>query len=349
MDFPADVEMEAEDVQYGMIMEEGDFEETPEEYIPRQRNLGQVQHRKFTGYDQNLPMVIYGYREQTVHGTSANGNPQTLIVLRWGLQQRKRGRRFKSATLRAVFATQRTKDGGRPDPYYDPDVIAVEPNGTYSLLPTPVTIERTRNVETGFEGGMDFAKGTLKLAYELSTSATGVDQISINGATRNEYDYKTMDAVGDPDRCNVAEWRMYENTATSSGLPTFFRTAVLVERRRRDTGRFTATFTIRAEVDDITDAWSGVKRFIGLTPKDDPIIFDPSVEEGGPLTEYKHRLDPSLLYDLCKIVMFKTTPGSNSKAAQGTGVDGESSEAKDKEKSDKDSEKGVHVNVELML
>src|SRR4051812_4090022 len=87
-----------EDVDFGMVIEETklDDEEDPE-YVPRQRNLGKVQHRKFTGYDQRLPMVIYGFREETVHGTSSTGVPHSLIVFRWGIQQRSAGRRFKSA------------------------------------------------------------------------------------------------------------------------------------------------------------------------------------------------------------------------------------------------------------
>lgn len=109
-----DLEVLPDDVEYGMILEEAEHDKDYEDaYYPRQRNLGKVQHRKFTGYDQRLPMVIYGYREETVHGTSAAGVPHTLIVFRWGLQQRKRGRRFKSATLKAVFQTTREKPKAR--------------------------------------------------------------------------------------------------------------------------------------------------------------------------------------------------------------------------------------------
>ncbi len=116
------LELLPNDVQFGMILEEtendSDYED---EYQPRQRNLGKVQHRKFTGYDQRLPMVIYGFREETVHGTSADGVPHTLIVFRWGLQQRRSGRRFKSATIKAVFQTMRKKPGGGGfDAFYDP-------------------------------------------------------------------------------------------------------------------------------------------------------------------------------------------------------------------------------------
>lgn len=301
-----DIELLPEEVEFGLILNEA---EDKEKRRSRQRNFGKVQHRKFTGYDQKLPMVIYGLREETVHGTSADGRPHTLVVFRWGLQQRKRGRRFKSVQLRARFSTARMKDpslGGGPDTYYDPHVVKVEPNGTYSLLPTPVTVVRTRAFEGGLEGSVDFAKGTSKLTYELSTTVEGTDQIIINGVERNEYDFQTAKDLGDPDRCNIAEWQLFENTTTRSGLPTFFRTAALLERREGDTARFTATFTIRTEVDSMTNAWTKFKRFVGLMPRDDPIIFDPSLDERGRFAVFKDKLDSAPLLDECRLVMFKT-------------------------------------------
>ncbi|XXH00764.1 hypothetical protein Hte_007115 [Hypoxylon texense] len=302
-----DLETSPEDIEFGLILNEAQ-DRGP--HRSRQRNFGKVQHRKFTGYDQNLPMVIYGFREETVHGTSTDGRPHTLVIFRWGLQQRQRGRRFKSAQLRAVFATARTKDhtsSSRRDAFYDPHVVAAEPNGTYSLLPTPVTVVRRRAAEGGLEGGIDFAKGTAKVIYELSSTTTSDDQIVINGAERNEYDAATAAEVGDPDRCNVAEWQLFENAATQSGLPTFFRTAVLLERREGDAAKFTATFTIRAEVDSLTDAWTNVKRFVGLLPRDDPIIFDPGLDERGRLVAFSDKLETAPLLDECKFVMFKET------------------------------------------
>ncbi|KAI1388436.1 uncharacterized protein F4822DRAFT_246582 [Hypoxylon trugodes] len=298
-----ELEILPEQVEYGTVLHEARSRDRA-----RQRNYGKVQHRKFTGYDQSLPMVIYGFREETVHGRSTDGRPHTLVIFRWSLQQRKRGRRFKSARLKAVFRTTRTRDislGGGRDVCYDPHVVTAEPNGSYSLLPDSVTISRTRGLEAGVEGGGEFAKGVAKTTYELSTTATGVDQIVINGAERNEYSASDRTKINDPDRCNVAEWYLFENATTQSGLPTFFRTAVLLERREGDTAQFTAKFSIHAEVDALTDVWTNFKRVIGLIQPDDPIIFDPSVEERGRLTAFKHELDRAPIIDGCKFVMFK--------------------------------------------
>ncbi|KAI4644049.1 uncharacterized protein J4E78_009632 [Alternaria triticimaculans] len=303
-----DLDILPEDADFGMVIEEAGLDdEADPEYVPRQRNMGKLQHRKFTGYDQRLPMVVYGFREETVHGTSANETPHTLIVFRWVLQQRAAGRRFRSAEIRAVFQTKHKKSSGSGiDAYYDPNVAAVAPNGTYSMLATPVAVSQTRSTEAGGDAGIEYLKGTAKVSYELTESVERVDQITINGTERSEYSHHNADEVGDPDRSNVAEWQLFENEAAKSGLPTFFRTAVLLERRDGDQSQFTCTFTIRAKVDNMTDTMTGLKRFIGRVPRDDPIIFAPSLQEVGALTKHKDKLDEVDLLDLCKFVMFNT-------------------------------------------
>jgi hypothetical protein len=313
MTFTTTLEDLPDHADFGMVIEEAVPEdESDSEYVPRQRNLGKVQHRKFTGYDQRLPMVIYGFREETVHGTSADGTPHSLIVFRWVLQQRAIGRRFKSATIRAVFQTKHPKSSGRGiDPYYDPNVLAVAPNGTYSMLATPVAVSHSRAVEGGVDAGIESLKGTAKVMYELTQSVESVDQIIINGTEQTEYSDCAADEMGDPDRSNVAEWQLFENEAVKSGLPTFFRTVVLLERRKGDDSQFTCAFTIRTKVDDLTDVKTRIKRFVGLVPHDDPIIFSPIVQEVGPLTKHKDKLDEVDLLDLCKFVMFKSGLRSN--------------------------------------
>lgn len=322
----ADLDSLPEHADFGMVIEEAGLDDEAEpEYVPRQRNMGKLQHRKFTGYDQQLPMVVYGFREETVHGTSTDGTPLTLIVFRWVLQQRAARRRFKSAEIRAVFQTKHEKSSGKGiDAYYDPNVVAVAPNGTYSMLATPVAVSNTRSTETGVDAGLEYLKGTAKVTYELTESVEQVDQITINGTEKTEYSDRDADDMGDPDRSNVAEWQLFENKAAKSGLPTFFRTAVLLERRDGDDSQFTCTFTIRAKVDDLTDAKTGLKRFIGLVPRDEPIIFAPDLQEAGALTKYKKNLDEVELLDLCKFVMFQ----SGLRSSDGGKKEGDEADAK---------------------
>lgn len=294
-----------EDVQFGMILAPGEHDE---EYQPRVRTRGKVQHRQFTGYDQSLPMVIYGTQEETIHGSAEDGRPLTLIVFRWELRQRKRGLRFKSAAIRAIFGTKRTKQSaGKPilDTFYDPNIVTVAPSGTYEFMPTTGTTTRTRNSEAGLQVGIDFAYANGKMANELTTTTITTDRITISGGTSYQTNYETDD--GDPDRCNVAEWHLFENKTTRGGLPTFFSTAVLLERREGDESRFTAHFTIRAEVDSMVDIWNGFKRVVGLLPRDDPIIFDPSTKskESGRLGAFKNKLDAVPLEEEFRCSMFQ--------------------------------------------
>ncbi|KAJ8127351.1 hypothetical protein O1611_g6284 [Lasiodiplodia mahajangana] len=312
------LELFPEQIEFGMIMEGTELDEGDDpEYIPRQRNLGKIQHRKFTGYDQRLPMVIYGFLEQVVHGTSAAGVPNSLIIFRWGIQQRSAGKRLQSAKLSAVFQTTRRKNqasGGGIDAYYDPHVVAMAPHGTCSMLATPVAVGNSHSIEGGFEAGMGFAKGTGKVTYELSQSAEGTDQVVINGFERNIYDNAMAEEVGDPDRCNAVEWQLFENKAVRSGLPSFFRTAVRLERREEDYSDFHCTFTIRGKIDNVADGILHVKRFFGLIPRDDPIIFQPTLDKSDlkvddmePLVIKRDKLDGVVLSDLCKFVMFKSS------------------------------------------
>lgn len=301
-----DLELVPEDVEFGMVMEEIVDDNDPE-YVPRQRNLNKPQHRKFTGFDQRLPVVIYGIRRVTVHGTSSASVPHTLIVFHWTIQQRNTERQFKWVKLRAMFQTKRQRVNGVIDPYYDPHVVDLEPKGTYSMLPVPVTTSRTRAVEGAVEVGVEYAKGTGKVTYELSQTVEAKDCIIINGSEQNDYNKRALDEVGDPDRCNVVEWNLIENHATRSGLPTSFHTAVLLERRDEDEEQFLCTFSVRGSVDPYTDAVTRVKRWFGIIPRDDPIIFDPKiVEEGDIEKDWKNKLDEVGLFGLCKYVMFKT-------------------------------------------
>jgi len=127
--------------------------------------------------------------------------------------------------------------------------------------------------------------------------------IVING-TPCSY-YQLDEHPGDPDRCNAVEWHIFEDAAQKSGLPTFFRTAVLLERRGEDNGQFTASFDVRTEVDTITDANTWLKKAFGLIPRDDAVIFDPKVKEKSRFDEYADKLDMVSLDEECKFVMYK--------------------------------------------
>ena len=299
-----------EQIEYGSSLEEVEYENSEDElnneYEPRLKNHGKIQRTKITGFDQRQPMAVYGQRDDTIHGSDADKTPYTLIVFRWHLHQRELGKRFKSLRICIVFTTTR-KDGSSRDVWYDPNVKAVSPNGTYSLMPSTMSSTAKKTVEGSLGAGFAGATADVKLGYELSQTYETAHQITINGS---EYSDTRGAEQGDPDLCNAVEWNLFENEASRSGLPTFFRTAVLLERRKGDMEKFNAAVTLRAQVDSVTDTMSKVKKLFGVIPRDDPVIFDPRApKEASQYDAYINKLDMLPLEDVCKYVMYKALPG----------------------------------------
>ncbi|KAI4209518.1 MAG: hypothetical protein LQ351_007553 [Letrouitia transgressa] len=296
-------DQETETFDFGIELVEAVLDD---EYQPRLQNKGKIERTNVTGFDRKLPMVVYGIREATVHDIDSQKLPCTLIVFRWFIHQRERGKRLRSLRIRVVFATER-KDGKASDTFYDPHVRAVAPNGTFSLLQTIQTTEQKATAEGSLEAGFGPASAGLKMGYELTRSVETADRIVINGQAINDYRGQSQ---GDPDRLNAVEWHLFENESQASGLPTFFRTAVLLERRRHDSERFTATVTLTMEAGLIDDAVRKIKDMVGIIPRDDPIVFDPKFKRTNPsrFNNYSQNLDAYPLEDECKFIMFKTTP-----------------------------------------
>jgi hypothetical protein len=296
-----DDDLKDEDIEYGMALEEIEYDD---EFVPRLKNHGKIQRTKITGFDQREPLVVYGLREDTIHGEDSNKMPCTLVVFRWYLHERVRGKKLKSLRISIVFATERKK-GKATDPWYDPHVRDVAPDGTFSMLPSTQKVEKKNIGEGSLDVGFGGPSAGLKIGYELTRSLETVDQIRINGTPYSDYKGQEQ---GDVDRCNAVEWNLFENESLKSGLPTFFRTAVLLERRRGDDKHFTASFTIRAELDVLSDAQKSLKKMFGIIPKDDPVIFDPTVQEASRFDAFSKRLDAVSLENECRFVMYKVAP-----------------------------------------
>lgn len=292
-DYPS---MDDNEIQYGMVLEEAENED----YQPRLKNKGKIQRTKVTGFDQRLPMVVYGLRDDTIHGTDTKGTPCSLMVFRWYLHQREPKKRFKSLRINIVFSTTK-KNGSAVDHWYDPSVRTVAPDGTYSLMHTTNTVEQKVTTGGNISGGFGGPSAGVKVGYELTQSVETTDQIIINGKEYSDYEGD----AGEADRCNAVEFNLFENISQKSGLPTFFRTAILVERRKRDTHQFTATVTTVCQVSLVDDASRKFKDLIGVIPKDDPIIFDPKKEETSQFSEFKERLDEVSLEEHCKFIMYR--------------------------------------------
>ncbi|MBE3047544.1 hypothetical protein IMZ48_34535 [Candidatus Bathyarchaeota archaeon] len=227
MDYPSLTE---DELEFGIAI----HDEDTGEYVPRISNMRKIQREKITGFDRREPMVVYGRRDATIHGKNTNGVPCSLIVFCWYLHERERGRRFRSLRITASFATSRPKapGSGDRDPFYDPCVLAVAPHGTYGLMPTTTAVEKKTLGEASIEAGFGGPKVGGKTGFELTQAGDHTHTITVNGMPCSYYE--RGEPPGDPDRCNAAEWNLSENDARKNGLPTFFRTAVLLERRSGD-------------------------------------------------------------------------------------------------------------------
>ncbi|EXK82515.1 hypothetical protein FOQG_13087 [Fusarium oxysporum f. sp. raphani 54005] len=298
-----------------------------EEFELRIKAHGKKQHRNFTGYDQNKPAVVYGYRHATVHGSFVDSQDQSqdgsLIILDWHFLPRDPSKRFKFVRINAVFQGPEGCSA-----WDEPAVYNMAPKGSFALCKTDFTEERKRDLEASL--GAEFGgSASLKAIYGLSSSTTIGDKIRITG--QSYLDYSTG-GERDPDKCNAIEWNFFENESQRSGLPTYVRTAILLSRETDD--EFTATFTIRAKVGFFTDMESKLKRVLGH--KDDPIVFVPDMKEKTAFDNVVHELHKIKLLDECVIVMDNDVPGFP-----------DEKEAVEPKKPESDVATGVNIEVDI--
>ncbi|KAL7785166.1 hypothetical protein V8C37DRAFT_394572 [Trichoderma ceciliae] len=272
-----------------------------EEFELRIKSFGKKQHRHFTGYDQNLPAVVYGYRHATIHGhfmdKENNRRAGTLVILDWQFLPRDPSKRFKFVRINVVFAGQGSSAGEGPA------IHDIAPRGSCALLETVFTKDKTKSLGASF--GTEFgASIDLSSTYELSTSTVMRDKVRITG--QPYLDFKSG-PEHDPDRLNAVEWNFFENKSQRSGLPTYGRTAILLSRETEN--EFTATFTIQAKIGKFTDIGTKLKRVLGKIDDDDPIIFNPGIKEKTAFDNDVDGLHKVNLLDQCVFVMDYKAPG----------------------------------------
>ncbi|CAG1990396.1 unnamed protein product [Fusarium graminearum] len=246
--------------------------------------------------------VVYGYRHATVHGSFVDDQDQSqdgsLIILDWHLLPRDPSKRFKFVRINAVF---QGPEGCKS--WDEPSVYGIVPKGSFGLCRTNVTEERKKDLEVSL-GAQFGASASVKAVYGLSNSTVIGDKVRITGQAYLDCNNGTE---RDPDACNAVEWNLYENKSQRSGLPTYVRTAILVLRETDE--EFTATFTVRAKVETLTDMESKLKRLLGS--KDDPIVFVPGIKEKTAFDDMADELHKVSLLDQCIFIMDNDVPGAS--------------------------------------
>ncbi|PVH77726.1 hypothetical protein DL98DRAFT_517208 [Cadophora sp. DSE1049] len=205
----------------------------------------------------------------------------TLIVLQFRFDSRKKARRFQSVNISLEFGGMKPGENG-------PEVFSISPDGTLSLVPTSQHEEVSREVGLEVGGGLLGATATGKVGWTKTVSRDTNDQTTVTGS---------IDLKGrNWGKANCASWTLQENATTKTGVPTSMRTGILL--KRKDENPFQCIVKINATV----DVKSAMERLFGGKPKDDPVLFDPSLEPTNNLQTYDiEELGAISLEDLCEV------------------------------------------------
>ncbi|KAI9793749.1 MAG: hypothetical protein M1833_000695 [Piccolia ochrophora] len=234
-----------------------------------------------------------------IHGTfSADGAAfATLLVLQFRFDPRKRARRFESADISLEF------DGMKPG-QTGPEVFAIAPAEKLSLLPTTQheEVSQTAEAQLGGAAPVGGVTGTGTLGWQKTVSRDTSDQTTVTGS---------IDLKGrNWGRSNCASWTLLENKTAKTGIPASIRTAILL--KRDDEEPFQCIVKLNASV-DFKSTLERVFGGKGRTPRDDPVLFDPTMEPTNKLYTYNiEELGKFDLESVCDIT-FSTTLGGTVK------------------------------------
>ncbi|KAK3937216.1 hypothetical protein QBC46DRAFT_416666 [Diplogelasinospora grovesii] len=238
----------------------------------RDENNQPVPNRRLvTGYDDHRSkMRLLGEMPIVVHSTPRSTKPgYTLIVFEWNTQRLTLDARFRHVVITVCFTA---KDPGRANP----EVIKIAPSGEsrYNLTRHRVS-ETSKRVVGGPVSvgapGVSVSVGGVQYQWERSDVADVTDSITING-------HLSTGGKSEP-RCHTVEWSMEENTSQRSGVPAMLRTAVLLRRKACDDGHFQATVKAECTTSPAQDFVRKLRDLAGMLPRDEPLHFDPTVNE----------------------------------------------------------------------
>lgn len=227
-----------------------------------------------------------------VHGDFSPSSDQfaTLLVLQFRFDARKRARRIQSVNIELEFKRMRPGETG-------PEVFAIWPNGRMSLMPTTQHENTTKslNLQLGGAAPVGGLTATGTVGWERSLSRDVSDQTTVTGS----IDLRRRNFG--PSNC--ASWTLLENGSTHTGVPEMIQTAVLL--RRIDEDPFQCIVKIEAKV-DIMSTLQRVFGGKGSVPRDDPVLFDPSLSSTENLMKYNEKeLGNFQLQSVCDVT-FRT-------------------------------------------
>ncbi|KAH0537654.1 hypothetical protein FGG08_005567 [Glutinoglossum americanum] len=195
-----------------------------------------------------------------VHGKlSENGSPGSLIIIHFRFHGADGNRRFRKVQAKIRFADE------KKPLFEDPEVLAMWPDGDFTLSETELVIKDTKAAEVGAGGGAAGVKLGFKGNWERQTEKKQSDRATLIGAKRIEE--------RNFGKKNVVRLSLQENPSQKKGVISEVRTAVLL-KRKDDTDRFVAHVEAHAEADVLYAAERRLRKIWAKTLETDPIIFD---------------------------------------------------------------------------
>lgn len=206
-------------------------------------------------------LTVYADLYNVTHGRrSPQGDAATLIVMDFrftGSDSNKR--RFREATIMVKFELA---DQGMDDES-GPEVLKIAPHGTFFRNQSTQEEQIKANVNATASGGGGPVNLGIGAGWEKTKTITKEDRMALSGNPRIEGRRSGS--------YNAARWKLRENKLKQQGLPSFFRTAILISPR--STGKFKAIITVQTEVSLIYSLQQSIKKFAGGRVVD-PVYFD---------------------------------------------------------------------------
>lgn len=208
-------------------------------------------------------LLVKARIDRIVHGQeSPNGKPATLIVFAFRFHGLDYRRRLRQATISISFEDKQKRGADS-----DPVVIGLWPDGDYTLGDEiPVDEETTRKAELG--GNLGVTNGGIQATakWEKKKSQRKNMRASLTGS----MDLQGREFGSD----NAIRVTVQENPATTSGLVTDLRAAVLL-RRDNDKDLFVGSVDVSAKGHFSYNIIRGLRDISGGTPPKDPVVFKP--------------------------------------------------------------------------
>ncbi|KAL7898908.1 hypothetical protein HDV64DRAFT_291642 [Trichoderma sp. TUCIM 5745] len=161
-----------------------------------------------------------------IHGYIKDGcEAASLLIYEFGFCTSNRAGRIKSIDIQLLY-------GGSS---HDPEVLNITPSGSWTVGSSPTETTATDDIVPG----VNFKKDDDPLHRNLMTARNTIHEGSvagIAGIANRKYGPR-----------NAVKWALLENKSTKLGVPSLFRTAVLL--KRADSERFSCQFEIKATLD----------------------------------------------------------------------------------------------------